>query len=175
MKKTSPHLTQRGSTLITSLMLLTLISILGLASATMSTLYTRVTHNTLITSQLSSQLVNTLNLAVSNVKNSTLNITSYINSSESGVLYQAANNQAWPSSHSLAGINEASHYIVEYLGCVPHFGVNSDACHQTSNTLPIHLYRITAKARLDTLTAYQQRMLKLAHSPTTQLNRVSAS
>ncbi len=175
MKKTSRHLTQRGSTLITSLMLLTLISILGLSSAAMSALNTRVTHNALITSQLSNQLISTLNLAASNIKNSTLNTTSYIDSSEFGALYQASNNQTWPSFYSLAGINEASHYIVEYLGCVPHFNVNSDACHQTSNALPIHLYRITAKTSLDTLTVYQQKMLKLAHSPTTQLKGASDS
>ena len=164
--KEKAHFDQQGSTLVTSLMLLTLISLLGLATANTSQLNTRITHNALISSHINNELTNTISIASSKISSKPLTKKQYLDSSNTGLMFNPYNKDVWPESYALAGARETSEYIIEYLGCKFYLNTTLQNCEQNNNASPIHIYKITARVNIDNTIKYQQKILQLAYAPT---------
>ena len=157
---------QSGSTLITSMMFLLLISLLGLATANSSVTHTLIGQNITTSFTYMNDLQNTLSLATRKVSQVPLSSLDVIDKTSGDDLF-TPNRDIWPSKKVFYGIKKSDKFIIEYLGCYPPAKDKSNACKNPKNTLAVHFYRLTAKTILNKKqNAFLQKTLALPHKPT---------
>ena len=157
---------QSGSTLITSMMFLLVISLLGLATANSSVTHKLISQNIMMSFTYMNDLQNTLSIATRKISQLPLSSLDIIDKTADDDLF-TPNNDTWPSKKAFNGIRKSDEFIIEYLGCYPPDKDESNACKNLKNTLAVHFYRLTAKAMLnDKQHAFLQKTLALPHGPT---------
>ena len=126
---------QIGSTLITSLMFVLLISSLCLATSNSSAINSLLNQNITYSTQAYNNLQNTLDFAASTLAKNK-HSEKVLDLSKTGKLYNSYKGESWPAENSFPGINASSEYIIEYLGCYPDTSIKIEACEEPNNKEP---------------------------------------